>query len=292
MLAAVSAAILVHVGLIFAIPFLTSLDTAPLPDYGPIIVTLEEPEAVLEPPAPKVVPAVPAAAARAAPAPTAKPTPAAAPSAAQPLATAPEPAPRRAPGTSAFRQSGTITGTSAGTAAAQVVSAPPPVTLPAVGTTAPGSGQQRGGEGATLSGKPAGSGGSLTPAIAKVDTALAGAPGSSATAPTSGGAADRAASGAGIAWENPSAAKGRRAISVQDVPWPTWVKESGQVLEVRIEFSVDAAGMVTSATVLQGSGYTDVDDACRKAMLKYKFTPSQGAPVIRGVALFTTVLKS
>ena len=54
MAAAVFAAVLVHAGLFVGIPYLTSLDTAPLPDYGPVVVRVEMPEAVLEPPAPVV----------------------------------------------------------------------------------------------------------------------------------------------------------------------------------------------------------------------------------------------
>ena len=117
---AVSAAIVVHVGLIFVIPYLTSLDTAPLPDYGPIKVTLEEPTA-------STARAARAPAEdRAAPSPTPaeRTTPATAPEdrAGRPRRRLPQRPPHRrrlvAPrqGASSFRQSGATTGTSAGTA--------------------------------------------------------------------------------------------------------------------------------------------------------------------------------
>jgi hypothetical protein len=123
--AAVTAAILVHAGLFVAIPYLTSLDTSPLPDYGPVIVRVELPEAILEPELPAAPVAAPepqpAPAAKPAPAPAAKPvvrTPApAAKPAPAPAAVAPA-APTRTAGTSAFRQSGATTGVSAGAAEA------------------------------------------------------------------------------------------------------------------------------------------------------------------------------
>jgi len=291
---AVAAAILVHVGLFFGIPFLTSLDTAPLPDYGPIVVTLEEPRAALEtpkpPPAPKPSPAPrpePAASAAAA-------KPAASPSPAKPAASAPSAtaaAPRRGP---SFRQAGATTGTSAGAVDESIVSGPPPVTLPAARSTVPVSGEQRSGEAAQSGPTTAGSGGSLKSATAKLDTSLAGVSraGTTGAAAASGGGTGTSAASSNIKWEDPSAAKGRKPTFEPETLWPAWVKDSGVLLEVRIQFSVNAYGLVTPLKRVQGSGYADVDDACMTAMRKYKFTAAIGAADIRGVALFYTKLKS
>jgi TonB family protein len=285
---AVAAAILVHVGLIFAIPFLTSLDTAPLPDYGPIVVTLEDLLPALEPPppppkpviapAPKPVPAKPAPAVKPAPAaPTTTKAATAAPAASTPT---------RAPGTSAFRQSGATTGTSAGPAPASVAPGPPPVTLPpARGSTTPGSGEQRSGEAVATGAKPAGSGGSLKAEIAKVDSSIARAAptGSTGAAPAASGATGgTAATGANIEWEDPDAAKGRELLSWPEVRLPDTVKRTGFVLQVRVAFSVNADGLVTSPRVVQGSGYPDVDAACLDALKKAKFTPAKGAVELNG----------
>ena len=295
--AAVVAAILVHAGLFVAVPYLTSLDTSPLPDYGPVVVHVELPQAMLEP-VPQPEPA-PQPAAKPVATPAAKPaaTPAAKPAVRTPApAAAPAPAPpTRSPGTSSFRQAGAATGTSAGTADASIVSGPPPVTLPAVGTTTPGAGEQRSGEAVSLSSRPAGGTGTVD--TRKLDQSLAGA-GTAATSAGASGATTGAGtgkpaspSGSTIAWKNPDAAKGRTAIRVPDVAWPAWVKGSGEELTVRIEFSVNAEGLVFSAQVLESSGRGDLDKACREAMLKYGFTPAPGAAAIQGVAVFSTVLK-
>jgi TonB family protein len=286
---AVAAAILVHVGLFFGIPFLTSLDTAPLPDYGPIVVTLEEPAAAFEPPAPQPAPS-PAPAVTPAPQPAAQPAQAPKP-ATTPAATAPAPAtPRRASGTSAFRQAGAATGTSAGSAPESIVSGPPPVTLPAVGSSATaGAGEQRAGEAVTLAGVHAtASSGSLD--TRKLDSSLArtgtsGAPGAAAA---SGSGTGTAAAAADIEWENPAAAKGRELVSAPLPRLPVWVKELGLDLEVRIAFSVNAEGLVTSPRVVQGSGYPDVDDACLAALRQYRFSTATGAAAIKGSRTFRT----
>ncbi len=221
------------------------------------------------------------------------PVPATAAKPAAPIVTAPAVV-TRAPGTSAFRQSGATTGTSSGAAAASVTTGPPPVTYPAVGPTTPGlGGEQRSGEAVSLTSKTAG--GAID--TRKLDQSLAGAAtsGAATSAPgatqAAGTGTPAAASDASIAWKNPDSAKGRTAIRVPDVAWPPWVKGSGEVLEVRIEFSVNADGLVTSARVLEGSGHADLDKACREALLKYGFTPSPGAAAIQGVAMFSTKLK-
>jgi TonB family protein len=305
LLAAIAAAVVVHVGLVFGIPFLTSLDTAPLPDYGPIVVRLEEPAVALEPPAlqpapevkpapapeAKPKPAVPATAKPAAPA-TAKPAVPAAPKTATAAPAAP--AASRAPG-SAFKQAGATTGTSAGAASASIVSGPPPVVLPAVGSSATaGTGEQRSGEAVVLTGRPAaGSGGSLESAKAKLDMSLAGAtatgkPGTGTTgaAAASGSGTGTASVTADIEWENPGAAKGRQLVSAPLPRLPDLVKELGRDLEVRIAFSVNADGLVTLPRVLQGSGYTSVDDACLAALRQYRFSTAVGAAAIKGWRTF------
>jgi TonB family protein len=298
MLAAGAAAILVHVGLFFGIPFLTSLDMAPLPDYGPIVVTLEVPAAAFvtppaapPPPAPKPTPV---AAATPAPSPrsTPGPTPAAAPKLALDAGAAP--APHRAPGTSSFRQAGTSTGTSAGTARESIVAGPPPVILPSVGTSStPGSGEQHSGAAVpvTPGAHATGSTGSLD--TRKLDASLAAVAGSgTATAASAGspGATSRSPRGADIVWDNPTAARGREYRKPPQPKLPEWARTSGRLPEVLIRFSVNADGLVTSALVQQGSGYTDVDEACRKAMLQATFTPAPGAPEISGVQRFTPEL--
>ncbi|MCX7029662.1 MAG: TonB family protein [Spirochaetes bacterium] len=297
LLAAIAAAVVVHVGLFFGIPFLTSLDTAPLPDYGPIVVRLEEPQAALE--LPKPAPEVkPAPSVRPSPVATAKPTPAApatakpaAPAAPKPATAAPAaPATTRAPGTSPFRQAGATTGTSAGAASESVVSGPPPVVLPAVGSSATtGTGEQRSGEAVVLTGRSAaGSGGSLESAKAKLDKSLAGATatGKPGTAAASGGGTGVTAAAADIEWENPGAAKGRGLLSAPLPRLPDWVKELGLDLEVRITFSVNADGLVTSPQVVHSSSNPSVDDACLLALRHYQFSKAVGAVAIKGSRTF------
>jgi TonB family protein len=287
--AAVAAAILVHAGLVFAIPFLTSLDTASLPDYGPIVVTLEEPLPALEPPAPppepeiapapKPEPAAPVAAAKPAPAPT--PVPAKpATAAAAPATTAEVP---RAPHQS-FTKAGGLTGTSAGPATEPANR--PNIVLPRDLNTrsAPGSGEQHGGDAVATSAKPAGSGSSLKSATEKLDKSLAGA----ATTGTTGAAAasmsgSAAARGIGdIVWDNPEAARDRKLLAWPDPRLPETVKRAGLVLTVRVEFSVDANGLVTSRKVVEGSGDPEFDAACFEALGGVKFSSSAGARVITG----------
>jgi TonB family protein len=283
---AVAAAVLVHVGLFFGIPFLTSLDTAPLPDYGPIVITLEEPAASFEPPAPAPAPApVPQQAPepKQAPQPAAQPAPAPAAVAAAPKAVidaGAAPVPKRAPGTPAFRQAGAATGTSAGAASASVVSGPPPVTFPAVGpSAAPGTGEQRSGEAVATGAKPAGSGGSLD--TRKLETSLAGASGS--TAPNVGGPAAQAPSGTGITWENPGAAKDRKPLSDPQVVLSDRVKEQALLPpEVTVYITVDADGVVSSATMAKASGYAEVDGACITAVRRVRFPAALGAAPIKG----------
>jgi TonB family protein len=284
---AVLAAILVHAGLVFAIPFLAGLDTAPLPDYGPIVVTLEEPAAI-EMPAPRPSPKpAPTEKPAAKPVPTAKP---AATAAGQPAtASTAAPATTRTPGTSAFRQTGATTGTSAGAASESIVTGPPPVTLPAVGSTTPGSGEQTSGEAVLLTGKPpAGSGGSLD--TGKLDTSLAraGTTGGTGTAAASGGGTASSSAATSIEWENPDAAKGRALLSAPLPRLPDWVKDLGLDLEVRIAFSVTADGLVTSPKVVQGSGYPDIDDACLAALRQYRFSTAAGAKALKGSQTFRT----
>lgn len=291
---ALAAAILVHAGLYFGIPFLTSLDTAPLPDYGPIVVTLEEPAGAVEPPTPVPSPSPaprPTVAPKASPAPTATPKPAAAKPATATATTA-APTTGRAPGASAFRQAGATTGTSTGSASESIVSGPPPVTLPAVGTSTPGGGEQRSGEAVLLSGKPSGSGTSLD--TGKLDSSLARAGttgGTGTTAVTAGGAGTGTAAVAEIEWEDPDAAKGRQLLSAPLPSLPDWVKEQGLDLEVRVAFSVSPEGLVTSARVTQTSGYSDVDAACLEALRKYRFSTSAGASILRGSRIFRTKLR-
>ena len=296
LLAAVAAAIVVHVGLYFAVPFLTSLDTAPLPDYGPIVVTLEEPVTEVEPPKPPPVTTpkpTPAPATKPAPAPAARPAPAAAPAA--PAAAAPKlavdagaaRAPTRAPGSSAFRQAGTTTGTSAGAAKESIVSGPPPVTLPAVGSTTPGSGEQRSGEAVQLSGRPAAGSGKID--ISKVDSALAG-PAGGTTAPAPAAARTSGTAGPVIAWENPSAAKGRDPRSDPVVELSDAVrKQSLLPPEVTVIITVNADGLVSAATMEPSSGYIEVDKACIEAVRRVKFTAAPGAAPITGRWTFRIV---
>jgi len=296
---ALAAAVVVHVGLYFAVPFLASLDTGPLPDYGPIVVTLEEPAAALESPppmeAPKPTPApqqelapppVPAPAAKPAPAPairTAPATAAAAPKLAVDAGAAP--VATRAPSASAFRQSGAATGTSAGKATASIVPGPPPVTLPAVGSTTPGSGEQRSGEGVLLSGRPAAGSGTLD--TRKLDSSLASpAAGTAAAATRTSGSA----TGPVIAWDNPSAAKGRDPRSDPVVELTDAVrKQSLLPPEVTVVITVDADGLVSSAAMAPSSGYREVDNACIEAVRRVKFTAAPGAAPITGRWTFRIV---
>jgi TonB family protein len=304
LIVALAAAIVVHVALYFGIPFLTSLDTAPLPDYGPIVVTLEEPAAAVEPLAPRPAPApepipeptpepTPVAAARPAPAPVARPAPGPAPAAGAAPKLAVDAgavtAARRTPGTSSFTQSGPATGISKGAAAESIVSGPPPVILPAVGSTTPGSGEQRSGQAVTLSGRPATGSGTLD--TRKLDSSLAqaGTSGGTSAAAASGTSTSRAASD--IEWENPDAAKGRELLSAPLPRLPDWVKEQGLDLEVRIAFTVNAEGLVTAAQVAQGSGYPDVDDACLVALRNYRFSTAAGAKALKGSRAFSTRLR-
>jgi TonB family protein len=291
--AAVAAAILVHVGLIFGIPFLTSLDTAPLPDYGPIVVTLEGPATAFEPPEPEPAEVVkPAPAPQPAPVPRQTPAPKPAPAASTPTATAAAAAPatpRPAPGTPAFRQAGAATGTSAGSASESIVSGPPPVILPAVGSsTTPGSGEQRSGVAlpATPGAHATASSGALDTRRLDQSLAAAGTGGSTTSTAATGGRTGTAAAGADIEWENPEAAKGRQLVSAPLPRLPDSVKELGRDLEVRIAFSVNAEGLVTSVQVVQGSGSPDVDAACLAALRQYRFSAATGAAAIRGARTF------
>ncbi len=288
MAAAVVAAILVHAGLFVAIPYLTSLDTAPLPDYGPVVVRVELPEAVLEP-----EPATPL------PEPRAEPQPAPAKPAAKPAVRTPAPAakatppastaaaPTRAAGTSAFSQSGAAVGVSAGTAETSIAPGPPPVTLPAVGTTTSGSGEQRSGEAVPLTSRPAG--GTIDTRKLAQSLASASAGGTTGAAGTGGTATGgKPGAGASIEWEDAAAAKGREYVVAPKVVLPASALDF--LYEVRIAFAVNAEGLVTSARVLQGSGRTDVDNACLVAMRQARFTAAPGAAEIRGTQVFTPAL--
>ena len=287
MAAAVFAAVLVHAGLFVAIPYLTSLDTAPLPDYGPVVVRVEMPEAVIEPPPPVAVPEPqPAPVAKPAPAPkpAAKAAPAAKATPTAPTAAAPAVTTRAAG--SAFRQAGAAAGVSTGAAEASVTTGPPPITLPAVGTTTPGAGEQRSGVGESLTARP--TGGALD--TGKLDKSLAGAATGGATGAAGPGGAAAATGtkpgpGSNIVWEDPAAAGDRGYVTKPKVVPPTSAIDF--VYEVRVSFVVNAAGLVTSAKVTQGSGRTDVDNACVVAMKKAKFTSAPGSPDIKGMQLFT-----
>jgi TonB family protein len=249
LLVAVAAAILVHVGLFFFIPFLTSLDTAPLPDYGPIVVRLEEPEVAIEPPArvPEVKP--------------------------------------RAPGTSAFREVGATTGTSAGAASESIVSGPPPVILLPVGSSkTTGTGEQHSGEAVLLSGQtPAGSRGSLD--TRKLDTSLASAAttGTTGSGVATGRIPGTALAGPAIAWDNPGAAKGRDPRSDPQVKLSDSIrKQSLLPPEVTVVITVDADGVVSSAVMSPSSGNIEVDEACIVAVRRVSFPAAPGAAPITG----------
>jgi TonB family protein len=297
LLAAIAAAVLVHVGLYFGIPFLTSLDTAPLPDYGPIVVTLEEPLAAVEPPPrpPAPVPRpTPAPAARPAPAPAVRPAPAPGPAAS--AAAAPKlavdagaaRAPARAPGASAFQQSGATTGTSAGAATASIVAGPPPVTLPAGRPSASGSGEQRSGEAVLLTGRSAAGSGTID--IPKLDQSLAAAPtGGTGTAAATGSGTSAGAAG-DIEWENPDAAKGREPRSNPQVELSDEVrKQSLLPPEVTVVITVDENGVVSSAAMVRTSGIRAFDNACIAAVYRVRFSAAPGAAPITGRWTFRIV---
>jgi len=292
---ALAAAVVVHVGLYFGIPFLASLDTGPLPDYGPIVVTLEDFTDLVEPPPPVEVPKptpapqpVPAPAVKPAPAPAVRPAPAptgAAPRLAVDAGAAPVAS--RAPGGSAFRQSGAAAAASAGEASASIVPGPPPVTLPAVGSTTPGGGEQRSGEAVLLSGRPAAGTGTLD--TRKLDSSLAGPTGgTTAAAPTA--ARTSGTAGPAIAWDNPVAAKGRDPRSDPVVELSDAVrKQSLLPPEVTVIITVDADGLVSTATMAPSSGYIEVDKACIEAVRRVRFTAAPGAAPITGRWTFRIV---
>ncbi|MCX7029739.1 MAG: TonB family protein, partial [Spirochaetes bacterium] len=131
---------------------------------------------------------------------------------------------------------------------------------------------------------------SLESAKAKLDKSLAGATatGKPGTAAASGGGTGATAAAADIEWENPGAAKGRGLLSAPLPLLPDLVKELGRDLEVRIAFSVNAEGLVTSPRVVQGSGYPDVDEACLAALRQYRFSTAAGAVAIKGSRTFRT----
>jgi TonB family protein len=298
LLAAIAAAVLVHVGLYFGIPFLTSLDTAPLPDYGPIVVTLEEPLAAVEPPPrpPAPVPRpTPAPAARPALAPAVRPAPAPGPAAS--AAAAPKlavdagaaRAPARAPGASAFQQSGATTGTSAGPLT-DVRASPPKVDVP-VQPSAPayGSGLQRKGEAVIVSERQtAGSTGALD--IPKLDQSPAAAPtGGTGTAAATGSGTSAGAAG-DIEWENPDAAKGREPRSNPQVELSDEVrKQSLLPPEVTVVITVDENGVVSSAAMVRTSGIRAFDNACIAAVYRVRFSAAPGAAPITGRWTFRIV---
>ncbi len=290
--AAVLAAILVHVGLIFAIPFLTSLDTAPLPDYGPIVVTLEEPEAAFRAARTRTVAeAVPG----------------------------PHPSAHGAAGPD--REAGTDREAGAGSYERQRrprQHRPPSrrrpghghIVVPAVGR---GSGHL-GGNGLRVDRLGAAA---RCPAGRRLDD-----PGHGRAAFGRGRAAQRearpgiggnarheearfvprthrngrsdggcrgvghgtgtAAAAAEIVWDEPDAAKGRGLLSWPDVRLPDTVGKTGLVLEVKVAFSVNADGLVTSARVEHGSGYPDVDAACLEALRQARFTRAKAATELNG----------
>lgn len=303
---AVAAAVAVHAGLLVVVPLLTSLDTAPLPDYGPVIVRVELPAAVIEPqPAPAAASEPAPAAATPAPTPprtVAKPVPAAKPATPAPkpattAAAAPKPAtttaqadaPARAPGTSAFRQSGAATGVSAGTVDASVTAGPPPVALPPAGVSTAGGGEQRSGEAVALSGRPTGGTGTIDTSTKKLDTALAasggttGGSGSTAPGTATPGATTRAGSPT-LIWDNATAAAGREWRVAPKPTVPSRLRDF--VYEVRIAFTANADGVVTTARVKLGSGDPELDEACRAAVLKARITSAPGAPLVSGTQVF------
>jgi TonB family protein len=287
---AIVVAIIVHAGLFVAIPYLTSLDTAPLPDYGPVVIRVELPEAVLEPPPPVAKPlsaSQPAVKAAAKPAPAPKPAAKPAAKLAPVPKTAPSAsttaAPARAAGGSSFRQAGAAAGVSAGAAAASIVSGPPPVVLPPAGQAS----EQRAGVGESLTTHS--TGGTLDKGKLDQSLAAAAAGGATGAAGTSGSTAAATGAkpgpGASLVWEDSAAGQGREYVKLPKVDLPKTAMDL--VYEVHIEFTVNADGLVTPIKVVRSSGHTDVDKACLDAMRGARFSSARGAPDIKGTQIFT-----
>lgn len=232
----------------------------------------------------------------------------------QPRGNAPDTTPSTPAGAS-FREAGAKTGAGASLPAVQNQLPPPSVAASqqgkgsGAGTTtgtgvAPGSGQ-RSGEGALV--EPDKRSGS-TLDLGKLDQALAGrgtgatgaakgnATAGSATAGGSGqggtgGGQLGAGGGAGspgpsdyrVVWESPDASKGRELVSAPKPKIPQWVSTQGLTLSVTVAFILMPDGVVTGASLVQSSGYADVDSAIMDAIRRWRFTASKGAGSIKGV---------
>jgi TonB family protein len=99
---------------------------------------------------------------------------------------------------------------------------------------------------------------------------------------TGGRAAPRRGTGApNITWEEGS--QGRQLLSLGETPRiPEWVKEQGLDLKVEISFSVTPDGHTTSLMVNRSSGFPDVDKSVIESVRKFRFNPIDEDRVARG----------
>jgi TonB family protein len=93
--------------------------------------------------------------------------------------------------------------------------------------------------------------------------------GTSTEGNSSANASGKGKSGPEITWEEPGQA--RNWISRPEPDIPSWVSEQGVQLKVIVSFVVTPEGSLMNVTIERSSGYTDVDNAIKTAVRRWRF---------------------
>ena len=170
-----------------------------------------------------------------------------------------------------------------------------------------GTSVQHGGQGTPVPG-PAGKGSSENLDMRQLDRTIAGTgTGGSAGSGASKGGSGQGGTGTGQAgsggtgsggsgpgsyrgnWDLPDASRGRK-LEIDAKPIiPPWVSTQGLTLSVRVAFTLTPAGVIGAVSVVQSTGYSDVDNAVLDAIRFCRFSSTTSTALVKGV--FTYVVK-
>jgi len=129
----------------------------------------------------------------------------------------------------------------------------------------------------------------LDSAIAQSDTdrppAAQAGPSGSSTGRT--GTAQTSIEGFQIEWQDPS--QGRQVMQSDQPSIPAWVSEQGLRLQVAISFDLGPSGYLSNIRVARSSGYPDVDSAVMAALRRWRFSASPGAGNVRGEVTYRII---
>ncbi|MBN2532298.1 MAG: TonB family protein [Spirochaetales bacterium] len=91
-----------------------------------------------------------------------------------------------------------------------------------------------------------------------------------------------------IEWED---SRDRKPVTTFEPVIPDWVSRQGLKLRVKVSFLLTPDGFLTSLSVMESSGHTDVDNSIIEALRKWRFPPVSGTKNIRGEITYVIGLR-